>query len=240
VVNLNNHIRDHFKASVRRQARHLLESRGVTEARTKFLIHKMLTAFETDATLAAPVDAREDLTQMLEDTKREATSQHLMLKRMFESLKVFEERQEKTFSLVPLYTYMAKYVTIDTNALYGLLGSKLRTGVGLQEFANTQNIHWARVFKLPRARLSPIQNEPKKMFDYMIKTDGVGASVVCCKFVTRSPEMDPRTRENTVSDCLGNDRVWVGIDPGSKSIVTAAKERAHIGYSLSNKQYYNG
>ena len=91
VVNLNNHILLHFKSSTRRIARQLLEFKGVSKSRTKYLVFKMLEAFEKDATLAVPPDTQEDLTVVYEDMKRNTTSQHLMLKWMFEHLSVVEE-----------------------------------------------------------------------------------------------------------------------------------------------------
>ena len=284
VVNLNNHILQHFKSSTRRQARQLLASKGVSKERTGLLVFKMLEAFEGGVTLPAPPDAREDLTSVLEDMKRHATSQHLMLKRMFEHLgtiedknkilekkererkerkgrderkrrkkkkkrckerkkkkrerKEKEERMEKTFSLVPLYSHTPKYVTIDTDALWGLLGGRTGTGVSLQDFASKQNLLWPTVFKIPACLLG-LDNGPKKAFDYMVKTDGVGVSVVCCRWVREPLRVTEEHCERTSGD-LGSDAVWVGIDPGTKSIVSTAREGdAHSGYSLSNKRFYH-
>jgi hypothetical protein len=79
-VNLNNHILKQFKSSMKSIARHQLESKGVSKSRIDHLVFKMLDAFEDGATLAVPPDAREDLTVVYEDMKRNATSQHLMLK----------------------------------------------------------------------------------------------------------------------------------------------------------------
>ena len=176
VVNLNNHILLHFLTSTRRHARKLLETRGVDKQRSKYLIFKLLEAYEASAELAPPLDAREDLTLILEDMKIHAKSQHLMLKRMFEHLKAFEIRQEKVFNLLPIYSNQAKYVTIDTDALYGLLGAKAGTRVDLQRFASEQNNNWGKIFKLPRGLLD-LRVGHRKSFDYIIKTDGVGVSI---------------------------------------------------------------
>jgi hypothetical protein len=91
VVNLNNHIPEQFKSSAKRIVRQLLKSKGVSKSRTDHLVFKMLEAFEDGATLPIPPDAREDLTAVYEDMKRNATSQYLMLKRMFEHISTVEE-----------------------------------------------------------------------------------------------------------------------------------------------------
>src|SRR5271170_905644 len=73
----------------------------------------------------------------------------------------------------------------------------------------------------------------------MIKTDGVGVSIVCCwKIPVTVGEMGKR-RDNQDGD-LGVECIWVGIDPGAKSIVTAVWEGESMKkYSLSNKQYHH-
>ena len=82
---------------------------------------------------------------------------------MFEHLKAFEIRQEKVFNLLPIYSNQAKYVTIDTDALYGLLGAKAGTGVDLQCFAREQNDNWGKIFKLPRGSLDLCIDHRKRL-----------------------------------------------------------------------------
>jgi transposase len=99
-------------------------------------------------------------------------------------------------------------------------------------------LQWAKIFKIP-APLLVLGDGSKKAFDYTIKTDGVGASVTCCKWVSKSLHVKGEACERAYGD-IPSDAVYVGIDPGVKSIVATAREgNARSGYSLSNKQYYH-
>jgi hypothetical protein len=148
------------------------------------------------------------------------------------------DKLESTFSLVPLYSYTSKCVTIDTDALHALLGGKTGTGMTLQDFASKQNLQWPKIFKIP-APLLVLGDGPKKAFDYTIKTNGVRASVTYCKWVSKSLQVKGETCKRAYED-MPRDPVYVGIDPGGRILVATAREgSARSGYSLSNKQYYH-
>jgi hypothetical protein len=95
-----------------------------------------------------------------------------------------------------------------------------------------------KIFKIP-ARLLVLGDGPKKAFDYMIKTDGVGALVTCCKWVSKSLQVKGEACGRAYEE-MPRDPVYIGINPGGRTIVATAREgNSRSGYSLSSKQYYH-
>ena len=156
------------------------------------------------------------------------------------------EHGGKLSSLVPLYTPEAKYITIDTDALWGLLGCKDGTKLGKQPFGKDQLRQWCNVLKLPS---SLIRTASHRRFSCMVHTDGVGCTVKIAHWVPSSTEPElqlteaerrkqyamKKTEEElqrlegiTVENCN-----LVGVDPGRKEVITAVKE--HDGGELLSR-----
>ncbi len=96
---------------------------------------------------------------------------------------------KKMCSVVPLCSQSVKYITIDTNVLYVLLGSKTGTKLTLEKFANSENQvnMWRKTFKLKEKWMSYENDnfENKKLFNFRIATDGLSCSINFKKFKIR-------------------------------------------------------
>jgi hypothetical protein len=82
----------------------------------------------------------------------------------------------RLYPLVPMYSWNAKYITIDTNAFYDLLGRRPGTGLTLSEFVERRQEFWQQHFNLSDKLFREITPDAKR-FNFTIITDGVGASV---------------------------------------------------------------
>jgi hypothetical protein len=111
-------------------------------------------------------------------------------------------------------------VTLDTDALHALLDGKKGIGMALQDFVSNQNLLWPKIFKIP-ALLLVLCDRSKNAFDYTIKTDGVGVSVTCCKWVSKSLQVKGETCGRAYEG-IPRDPVYVGIHLVRRTIVATA------------------
>jgi hypothetical protein len=153
--------------------------------------------------------------------------------------------------LLPVYSADAKYITVDTNVLHSLLGSKKGTGVDATKFGKNQIVHWVRNFRLP-ASLIPHDDTPDtaKRFGFMMLTDGVGVSMTVNRFVwvPRPPKTPKLTAEESRKKAqkLAQERFedqvatvrsavydpvsdnfncsFVGVDQGNDALATVVRE----------------
>jgi hypothetical protein len=156
-------------------------------------------------------------------------------------------------SLVPLYTPEAKYITIDTDALWGLLGRKDGTGLDSVAFGQDQLCRWSSIVKLPNRLLD---TESRKRFSCMIRTDGLACTVSVSHWVPKRPKLkETETKAARMEyakerkavetrrliGLTEKDCVFIGIDPGRAAPFTVVKEAN--GYetttSLSSGRYYH-
>jgi len=114
----------------------------------------------------------------------------------------------KTSTLVPLYSTDAKYLTLDTDALAQL------SGIDIQDFRKDKEANWYKNFKFSEAT--------KKCFDWQIKTDGVGCSVVLKTVTLRSI---PPEKPESESDDPWPWPVWIGECNGNNKIRWPSKGR---------------
>lgn len=135
---------------------------------------------------------------------------------------------------------------LDTDSLAQL------SGISIKTFRKEKENHWYRIFKFSEAT--------KKCFDWQIKTDGVGCSVVLKTETLRpipaeKPESesdDPMAmacmdwkaqRELKDMMALQGKTIFIGMDPGRKDIVSCVRTDLPTGAekatSLSTAQYYN-
>ncbi|KAJ3084866.1 hypothetical protein HK102_000535 [Quaeritorhiza haematococci] len=154
-------------------------------------------------------------------------------------------------SLVPIHSLKAKYITIDINGLHELLGGKAGTRVGCSDFGLDRDQWFRRVFPgLPEYLLDPDGPASKRRFHYFLKTDGVGVSVHKFRWDQQQRNVSsPRTIRWKTSEAIPapeNVKMYVGIDPGRRSIITAIKARPEAWESsrfdetsvqISNKQH---
>ncbi|KAJ3084864.1 hypothetical protein HK102_000533 [Quaeritorhiza haematococci] len=153
-------------------------------------------------------------------------------------------------SLVPIHSLKAKYITIDTNGFYELLGGKRGTGVRCTDFGVDRDQWFQQVFPgLPEYLLDPDGPVSKQRFHYFLKTDGVGVSVHKFRWDQRQRNVSSppiRWKTSALIPAPENVKMYVGIDPGRRSIITTVKARPEAWESsrfdetsvqISNKQH---
>ena len=162
----------------------------------------------------------------------------------------------KICTLLPLMSEQAKYIRIETDALYGLVGSKKIVGSSVEDLckkiSNFEDITfqekmWRDTFKI---RNSLFHNKvDKKKFHYQILTDGVGCSIICEKvmIVKIKPEesvveMEIETEKIDIYKEIRETKVinYIGIDPGIGSILTSVLQKENgneSSISFSNGEY---
>ena len=144
----------------------------------------------------------------------------------------------KSFSILPLCSFAAKHVTIDTGILWGLLvrvaaRAGLERPVPLEVFKSNPRDNWASYFKLSRAE----GNNTRRTFEFLMKTDGYAASMVMGK---EKEEKKPGKKSLLLSAVdLSNKRV-IGVDPGRADLVNCAwtdQEGNTVLSRFSNAEY---
>jgi len=153
----------------------------------------------------------------------------------------------KLYNLAPQYTTNAKYITVDTDTLYYLLKNDLPSTANgkrmtITEFGTLREDRWKQYTNIKNKYFSD-----QKRFNCMIKTDGVGCSVVLFQWnkVQKEKKSEEQKRE-AKQQCYeaklaavpneANARI-VGCDPGRKDLLSASDEAGNR-YVLTNKRYY--
>jgi transposase len=162
----------------------------------------------------------------------------------------------KLYAMVPMYDWNAKYVTIDTDGLYALLGRRSGTGLTLPEFVERRQEFWQLHFNFPDKLFAEITADVKRL-GFTISTDGVGASVHLFKWrwVRRYEETPTERKQRLLRQreearkrfysgiqvrADEEDLKWVGVDPGRKNMVTAATlDGERWSYKMTTKQYHH-
>jgi hypothetical protein len=185
------------------------------------------------------------------------TTVQAKMKRMYSLNILFTAWQCKLYTLVPIHTYDAKYVRIDTRSLHQLLGGTRGTGVNEVQFRARREEFFRLHFNLPSKLFTADTNTP--CFNYMIDTDGVGASVHIFrwKWIIIRPNETSAARERRLTEAREerlshlyenvqrranqHDLRWIGVDPGRKNVVTASQlddDNDHWSYKLTSGEYH--
>lgn len=172
------------------------------------------------------------------------------------SQKQDDNKKKKISTLVPIYDFKSKYITLDTDVLYELFHYlPLFSGLQKKTFGLQQDVVFSTLFKIPKKLM--YHEKDKRLFNYMIKTDGVGASVVTAKWIEKDVEISQcETKEERIKiykqrndDRLKKEETHllqvlqkedcqlIGIDPGKNDVMTSINED-YQSYSVSNKRYY--
>ena len=210
IVNITNHINDIYDNMTSRYIRWILEVRGFTESNIKECTHDIFNNTENA------------LPEFLELYSYYKFTYQRKIYRMYFMNKIFVSTGRKVFTLCPNYTMKAKYITIDTNVLYSLID----TDLDISSFGLLQFEMFKKYFKIKSKYFGE-----KLKFNCMIKTDGVGCTVILYKWTDINNK-----KENTIIKIPENPQ-WIGIDPGRKDIFTSCDEWGNIN-KLSNRQYY--
>lgn len=165
-------------------------------------------------------------------------------------------RGEKVYPLVPNYNISAKYITLDTDCLYRLLNGHYCFPVDQVTFGKEQSKWFKHFFKIPKRFMTP--GIDKTVFNFMIKTDGVGASVVLARWKkkVKKTEYDgdkkayakmmqekkklerERDHDRLRSILIQEGSIYIGVDPGKKDVMTSIVEGERVGKHWSNDRYY--
>jgi hypothetical protein len=161
------------------------------------------------------------------------------------------------YSCTNIY-YDANYIRIDTRALYELLGRTQGTGLCLVQFSARREELFLIHFNLPSGFFNREKRTP--CFNYMLDTNGVGASVHIFRwkwiiirpnetsterenqFVEAREERFTRIFQNIQGRAGEHDLHWVGVDPGRKKVVTASKlddDNEHWTFKSSSAEYHH-
>ena len=158
------------------------------------------------------------------------------LKDIYHSNYVLMQYGMKQYNLAPQYTTRAKYITIDTDVLHSLVKSNISKAL----FGNNQIGYWQQF-----TNIKPKYLQANKKFNMMVKTDGVGCSVVIFRDntynKTASSEAVRKKRKLDARqgflDNLPEDVKWVGVDPGRRDLLSAGWEDGRR-FNVSNGSYY--
>lgn len=207
IVNITNHINDVYDNMTSRYIRFIMESRGFPNNCIKECINNIFND---------PENAFPEFLEIYESYKLRK------IERMYHMNKIFVSTGKKTFTLCPNYTMRAKYITVDTDVLYSLVDSDMdKTSFGLLQYEM-----WREHFKIKSKYF-----RDKLRFNCMIKTDGVGCTVILYKWV------NVNLKKNDDINKLPDNPEWIGVDPGRKDIFTSCDDQGNIN-KLSNRQYY--
>ena len=259
-VNLDLHIKSHFENLFRQKLTRVFKDKW------------NLPRYERNSIIRSIVSSDE---QFLEDNPhmREFVDEYkvhsstLMSKLRFnqrENLLVYRLNldsfcQNKCYNLVPLYTLKSKYITLDCDALYQVCGNlSVFTDhrSNKKEFGLAQEWVFSKLFRIPKRFFQHAQD--KRTFNFMIKTDGVGASVVLSRWKAKDREIIDapsieekakiykarqelkRKNELRALRIVAQDErsCWIGIDPGRKDVMTTYKENDGTFRNFSNARYY--
>ncbi len=175
------------------------------------------------------------------------------------------KKQRKLYNLIPLYTTQAKYITIDSDGLYDLLGKDHFDGLDRKSAGQHQVRYWTKFFNIPERLLE--KSMFKRTFAFMIETDGVGVSVMTSRWLPKDEEIascetkeerrkiyEKREKRRKVKAMRKlkalaeqDDVEWIGMDPGRITIQTAYRSTVYEDFTshrttnvkkLSSDRYY--
>lgn len=130
----------------------------------------------------------------------------------------------KLFNILPLPNFNLNYITFDTSALHQLFITENKTFLG-KHIKEKQHFIWEQIFPMSH---KIFKNHGNFQFDYLIRTDGVGCSLLFRKiglskgFGVKLPdEIEynfPKIEDLTPKQILSYNKVIAG-DPGKKYLV---------------------
>ncbi|KAH8551488.1 hypothetical protein BGW37DRAFT_520444 [Umbelopsis sp. PMI_123] len=165
------------------------------------------------------------------------TTVQAKLQRMYSLNILFTAWQCKVYTLVPIYTHDAKYIRIDTRALYELLGSTQGTGLSLVQFNARREEFFASTSTCRPDSLTGTQEHHASTI-CLIPTDTEREN----RLAEAREERFTRLFQNIQGRAGEHDLHWVGVDPGRKNVVTASKldeDNEHWSFKLSSAQYHH-
>ena len=245
IVNMNNHIElQFFRLSRLWMLEHHVIKAMNDKSQKKALIDDILEIVtDKDPTSISEV---EEMKSTLNTLKDAYTTQESRLKWIYLLNQFIETIPRRTCTLLPTYTYQAKYITIDTDVLHDLIDKKSNK----RSFGENQIENWLKVSRIPR-RYRP--RDDNYYFNFMVKTDGVGCSVLLRKWIfiaaKSSEEKEKKSWTPPSYDTTSNveylinsasgetSKFFIGIDPGRKDVISYIDD-FETKRSISNNEYY--
>ena len=153
----------------------------------------------------------------------------------------FSVTKQRIHTLVPIYTYHRKYFNIDTRTFCCLCKDLFDNFPKEQELMDDEELKkywWSKVFK--------IKNINK--FDFSIKTDGVGVSVLLYRYIHKK-EKDEKGKiiiqtdskldfiSDEIIDLIYDDNVLITfVDPGRKNLSTSISRMTYTLESIEDEK----
>ena len=143
----------------------------------------------------------------------------------------------KKISIVPMCSIRAKFITIDTTTLYGIMteaGILDKKKCNLKAFASMGHDHWKSFLNFSKLEGSNCT------FTGTIETDGVS---LCTHFtkpktiILNKEDQKRKKEEEFNKERLATARV-LGVDPGRSNILYVVEDKTQRIYKLTRKQYY--
>jgi hypothetical protein len=261
VVNINTHINTYYESMNKLWVKQSLMHRGLPETHSRRLSIEIwdygIGQHDGNENDADEMEAlKQEWQRYIKPITQNKTTVQAKLQRMYSLKILFSAWQRKIYILVPIYTHDAKYIRIDTRVAYELLGSTQGTGLSLVQFNARREESFRIHFNLPSKLFNRDTRTP--CFNYMLDTDGVGASVHIFrwKWIIIRPNETSIEGENRLAEAREerftrllqniqgrageNDLHWVGVDPDRKNVVTASKsndDNEHWSFELSSAEY---
>lgn len=129
------------------------------------------------------------------------------IKRMYYYNNLFVGWGTKQFTLCPNYSTCAKYITVDTDVLHSFVGSNEK----VREFGLNCLDRWRKHINIKNKWL----NGTNKNFNMMIKTDGMGVSVILYKWVPKK-----RIHSEEEKFIIDENTSFIGVDPGRRDVIS--------------------
>lgn len=251
LTNLKNHFTTNFAQRILTFTKTLKDQHSLSEEERKAVFYQVC-GWNIPSSFGAVFPSLERVEEIVKEHrsilglegKQEVTSKWLteeatlpLLLKYFVHLNRFqEERDAKTFNIVPVSRFGASFITIDTYVLYGIAkDAKIFAGSD-KDFVKLRDEQWASLFHISR-----YEGKSNK-FTGTIDTDGTS---VCFHFKRPKTVNDVLSeafeKTNNASVALTeNDRV-IGVDPGRVTImhcVEVLEDGSFREYTLTRAQYY--
>jgi len=252
LTNLEIHISSHFeKIFIFELNREFRNRWGMKKYEAQNLINNIMTDNENERKIF--LLENDHLKDKVDRYVFLKASLHNQLKYIYEynfiNLGRMDDKKLKIHQIIPLYTWNAKYITIDTDALSEMFLHLIEKGKGKMKGEERKRLYesnpskfWTLFFKIPKRHLKKAVDE--KLFSFMIKTDGVGVSVHLYKWKTMDSEMrnctsdeerkklyakrklEERERDMEFLKSLDKDpnSRSAGVDPGLDDLMTVYNE----------------
>lgn len=169
--------------------------------------------------------------------KKEETLKNIIRQWVFFN-RFYEAEKLSKFSIVPIASIRSKFISIDSNILYGVMKELEIITCNEKTFKTFKDMHWRSLFKIAKLEKTMrvhTDQTPSKEFTYSINTDGTAL----CTHFRQKLECVKTFKDQDISK--EKFRI-LACDPGRVNIYTMVEEIGDTGkfrvYGLTRSQYY--